>query len=149
VVRALIPGFAAELRAADSAVSTAEVPDGPDGETASSRSKARLKAARARLGQLEADLCPPSGALPGGSRLERERWALRCLGGERDLVHGVLRDRLKAELEHQLQQRRSQLHDRYRKWEDKYAVSLAATEAASAAASAKMWEALRGMGYAD
>ncbi|MGW0333539.1 N-6 DNA methylase [Streptomyces sp. NPDC003011] len=146
VVGALIPGFAAELRAADSAVAAAEP---PDGESANSASKARLRSARARLSQLEADLCPPSDALPGGSRLERERWALRCLGGERDLVHGVLRDRLKAELMHQLQQRRSQLHERYRKWEDKYAVSLAATEAESAAARAKMWETLHDMGYAD
>jgi type I restriction enzyme M protein len=146
VVRALIPGFAAELRAADSAVSTAEP---PDGETASSASKAQLRTARAQLSQLETGLCPPPDALPGGSRLERERWALHSLCGERDLVHGVLRDRLKAELTHQLQQRRSQLHDRYRKWEEKYAVSYVATEAASAAASAKMWEALRGMGYAD
>ncbi len=146
VVRALIPGFAAELRAADSAVSLAEP---PDGESASSASKARLRAARARLSQLETDLCPPSDALPGGSRLERERWALHSLGGERDLVHGVLRDRLQAELTHELRQRRSQLHERYRKWEEKYAVSYVATEAASAAASAKMWDVLRDMGYAD
>jgi type I restriction enzyme M protein len=102
----------------------------------------------ARLSQLEADVCPASDVLPGGSRLERERWALRSMGGERGFVHGVLRDRLKVEIEQQLPCRRGQLRDRYRTWEEKYAVSLT-EEAASAAARTQMWDMMRDMGYTD
>jgi type I restriction enzyme M protein len=146
VVRALMPGFADDLRAADAAVAAAE---DPDEEMGDKDRKAALKAARARLSQLEADVFPTADVLPGGSRLERERWAVRSLGGERDFVLGVLCDRLMGELEQQLQRRRGQLHDRYRKWEEKYALSLAAVEAASEAARSRMWDVMRDMGYAN
>jgi hypothetical protein len=40
------------------------------------------------------------------------------------------------------------LRDRYRTWEEKYAVSLT-EEAASAAARTQMWDMMRDMGYTD
>ncbi|MCX4481798.1 type I restriction-modification system subunit M [Streptomyces cellulosae] len=146
VVRALIPEFAAELRDADEAVSAAA---GPDAAGESTASRALLRAARARVTQMEAEVCPPPDELPGGSCLERERRDVGARGGDRELVRGVLRDRLQAEIEQRLRLRRGQLHDRYRMWEEKYADSLADVEAASTAASAKMWSLMEEMGYAD
>ncbi|MEU0108382.1 N-6 DNA methylase [Streptomyces sp. NPDC006251] len=146
VVRALVPEFAAELRAADEAVSA--VADS-DGQAENTGSRAQLRAARAQVNRLEDELFPSSGALPGGSRLERARQAVGSRDGERELVRGVLRERIQAEVEHRLRLRFGQLHDRYRTWEEKYAVSLAEVQAASDAAGARLWQSLREMGYAD
>ncbi|MEU0341942.1 class I SAM-dependent DNA methyltransferase [Streptomyces bobili] len=79
----------------------------------------------------------------------RERRDLGARNGERLLVLGVLRDRLQDEINDRLRRRLVQLHDRYRLWEEKYAVSLAEVQAASDAAGARMWQRLAEMGYTD
>ena len=140
LVRHLLPGFAAELRAADDAVAAVS------GRKAG---KTELRAARLRVEQMEALVCPSADALPGGTRLDRERSALGARHGEGHLVREILYDRLQAEVEQRLRTRREQLHDRYRTWEEKYAESLADLRAASDTAGATLWKHLREMGYAN
>ncbi|MEU6351569.1 class I SAM-dependent DNA methyltransferase [Streptomyces sp. NPDC047072] len=141
VVGGLLPGFAAELRAAEEAVAAAASGGKAD--------RAALRTARAHAEELEAGICPPPDALPGGSRLERERSALEARGGERELVREILRDRFQTEVEDRLRARRGQLHDRYRRWEEKYAESLVAIQAAADASEAALWRRLEEMGYTN
>ncbi|MFD7919714.1 N-6 DNA methylase [Streptomyces sp. NPDC059740] len=142
VVTGLLPGFAAELRAADDALTAVTGLGRGDVKTA-------VRTARLHVEQLEAEVCPPADVLPGGSRLDRARAALGARGGERQLVREILHARLRDEVEQRLRTRRGQLQDRYRTWEEKYAESLADIRAASDAAGARMWRHLREMGYAD
>lgn len=142
VVRGLLPGFAAELRAADDAVTAAS-------GSVRRADKTAVRTARLHVEQLEAEVRPSAGALPGGSRLDRARAALGARGGERQLVREILHDRLRDEVEQRLRTRRGELHDRYRTWEEKYAESLTDIRAASDAAGARVWRHLREMGYAD
>lgn len=79
----------------------------------------------------------------------RERRDLGARHGERVLVLGVLRDRFQDEIDDRLRLRLVQLHDRYRLWEEKYAVSLAEVQAASDAAGARLRQQLVEMGYTD
>ncbi|MEV6045998.1 MULTISPECIES: type I restriction-modification system subunit M [Streptomyces] len=81
--------------------------------------------------------------------LTQARKAVATEAAAREVVLGILRADLAATLEGHVARRRRELVSAYRTWEDKYGVSLRDIEAARAAASAKLENFLRELGYAE
>ncbi|MFD3917539.1 N-6 DNA methylase [Streptomyces sp. NPDC058595] len=85
-------------------------------------------------------------AVPG---LHRARAALRKVGGERDVVLGILRADLAAKLEGHVVWGRRELMAAYGTWEDKYGVSLREIELRRDAAAERVEGFLKELGYAE
>ncbi|WP_030918530.1 type I restriction-modification system subunit M [Streptosporangium amethystogenes] len=160
VVPALIPDYLAELEAAEAAyaelnaqykAATAkpseedEEADEPDESAEDQLSEAELKdlkartaAARKKVGTLENHFLP------------RLRMAVGTLDADarRDLVIGVLRSQLTSRLESRTATARRLAEAAFRTWADKYAVTLRDLEAQREAATARLENYLKELGYA-
>ncbi|GAA2253256.1 N-6 DNA methylase [Actinomadura luteofluorescens] len=102
------------------------------------RLKAQLAAAKSKVKKLEAAFVDKLAA--GVRQIQKAET-------EPDLVMRILKADLSRRLDARMATRRRALADRYKTWADKYAVTLPELEAQRAAASARVNEMLRELGY--